>query len=75
MKRLKQFLCETFGHRWLYGFGRSTSRIDIRTCKTCNRIDYWTELWTLGGTKELWMMMVTYTDKGAKEKLGKKYQP
>lgn len=79
IKRIKVKLCKWFGHKWVYSFNNSsayTTKTEIRHCKRCNQTQQWYKLIALNkkGYKELWMNMITYTDKGAKNKLKHKYQ-
>ena len=80
MKKLNKLICKYFGHKWIYSFIPSDinqDKTDIRTCSCCNEIEYWkkyTFLFKNNHITEYWSCMITYTGKGAKEKLGDKYQ-
>jgi len=78
MKKINKLICKYFGHKWIYGFIPSSinhEKTNVRTCKCCNEIQYWKkESILFRDESEFWSTLVTYTDFGAKEKLGIKYQ-
>jgi len=76
---MRKIICKYFGHKWIYSFILSSTNQDhtnIRVCSRCKQNQYWKKDIALFkyDILEYWSNMITYTDLGAKEKLGNKYQ-
>lgn len=73
---MKTILCNLFGHWWKYFFTQSDShsrRTDIRVCKCCGYAQHYKQIFSFNkpSGEYVWMNMIGYTKKGAKEYHGK----
>jgi hypothetical protein len=62
-----KLFCKLFGHRWHYHFSAITGSTKYRSCR-CGRLDQYIRV-APPFSPWAWVMMITYTDKGAKEML------
>lgn len=69
----KMFICNHFGHKYVYGFTQDSPRRNFKFCKRCGMIWELSDRY-LPAYKKGWFGMVTYTANGAKEHLGEYYE-
>lgn len=62
---MKNLICKLFGHKWNYHIftANGIPKQDIRVCRVCSKTQQYK--WHL--TSKVWMNLVQYTEKGAKE--------